>query len=282
LNGIGNGARSGLRIGSPADCRNDGETIGAGSEHVVDVRSLQPADCDRWYRADIDEPREAIKADRLLVIRLGRGGKHRPDAGVVHEFRIDGRSKRFRLDRETEDHLGADPRPGGANEHIVLPDMQTVGTDRDGGLDVIVDDKKRTGAGKRRLQGATGLDHLRCRCVLVAQLHHRRTAGNRSACGLDHADASAEIRIEDKIERKIDVPHVWLILAFWSRSLPSMAARLSRKRQENDPGPPPCAPPLLRQRRRWRVLRRWRRMVHRGVAAKAPTRHVSEQPSAVT
>ena len=197
---------------------------------------------------------------------------------------IDGGRKRLCLDREAEDHIGADQAACGARIHVVLADMQTVGVDCDRRLDIVIDDEACLRAGQRLLQRAAGLDHARRRrhaCRAAAPSSRRR---RRRPCRLDHADAGAELRIENEVERKIEAASCrryprFPVKRFRRRARPAHRGSARRRSLGRPPHGRPRSPATAKVASAATVaLKR----SSGAVAANAPTRQVSEQPSAVT
>ena len=152
----------------------------------------------------IDNAREAVDANRRLLLVLRRGRVDSADTDIVDEFHRRGFRQRHGVDRQPDDCLRAQQPPRIRGRHVGLPDMGAVGIGGERHVDAIVDQERHVERRERCLDGTRGLDHRPGFAALVAQLHERRAAGGKHACQVRQGVAARVFGIDDGIKAKID------------------------------------------------------------------------------
>ena len=108
---------------------------------------------------------------------VGRG-KDRADGDIIRPLSLSPNGIGQRFGRDADDEVGAGKTAGLDDVHILLPEMESVGTDYQGHIQPVIDDKGDSGRLQYGFQ-QTGLgNELARRAVFLPQLHAGDAAGN--------------------------------------------------------------------------------------------------------
>src|SRR5271157_745422 len=230
--------RRALGVAGGANGRNHGHAVGSGFDRLARVPGANASNRHQavvGYGADL---RQASQAQGRCGVRLGGGGKHRPDSQIigVQRFRrarlLDG------LDRQADHRIGAQKPARGRVIHVPLSDVNAGGSDGQRHVQAVVGDQGNLKGSEKPRQRPAQFHELPGAAVLFPQLDGRGSAAHRR---LDHAldGASAgQPAIGDQVQLPT-APRLHGSRTFRRPRISDSLSRYSasRKRVRNVPGP---------------------------------------------
>ena len=186
------------------------------------IAGVDPADRHQRQGGQPANGLDALYADRLTGIGLGRGRGKRAMGDIVEMGGVGGRRLRRPVERQAEDRLVAEHGARRGGGQVALADVAADPGGR-GNVDPIVDHQGHAMGLEQGLEGARLLQKVAGRRRLVTKLHQADAPRQRPADHVQNRPLAGDVGIGDQVERTIQRP----VPAHWMR-IPAIRAASSR------------------------------------------------------